>query len=87
MCICSRRELCDGLQSNIHLVQLDLRLTGNPLETFIRDHAVRFASIPCLTTLDITACGKHTISLLTNTCKTKQQYLSIKISTMNCRHY
>jgi len=52
------RELCDGLHSNIYLNKLDLRLSGNQLEAFIRDHSSRFATIPCLTALDITGCGK-----------------------------
>ncbi|CAF0821938.1 unnamed protein product [Adineta ricciae] len=50
------RELCDGLHSNVHLNKLDLRLCGNQLETFIHDYAVRFATIPSLTTLDISGC-------------------------------
>ena len=53
------RELCDGLHSNIHLNKLDLRLSGNPLESFIREHAARFATIPSLDALDITGCGKR----------------------------
>jgi Ran GTPase-activating protein (RanGAP) involved in mRNA processing and transport len=51
------RELCDGLHSNIHLNKLDLRLSGNELESFVREYAHRFATIPCLTALDITGCG------------------------------
>ncbi len=52
------RELCDGLHSNVYLNKLDLRLSGNQLESFIREHAPRFATIPSLTALDITGCGK-----------------------------
>jgi hypothetical protein len=52
------RELCDGLHSNVYLNKLDLRLSSNQLESFIREHATRFASIPCLTSLDLTGCGK-----------------------------
>ena len=55
------RELCDGLHSNIHLNKLDLRLSGNPLEGFIREHATRFATIPCLIALDVTGCGRRMI--------------------------
>jgi hypothetical protein len=51
------RDLCDGLHSNIHLNKLDLRLSGNELESFVREYAHRFATIPCLTALDITGCG------------------------------
>jgi hypothetical protein len=57
------RELCDGLHSNVYLNKLDLRLAGNQLESFIREHAPRFANIPCLTALDITGCGRRTILL------------------------
>ncbi|CAF2649231.1 unnamed protein product [Rotaria sp. Silwood2] len=50
------RELCDGLHSNMHLKNLDLCLSGNQLESFIRDYAPRFAAIPCLNALDISGC-------------------------------
>ena len=51
-------ELCDGLQLNSRLNQLDLRLQGNPLESFLRENAARLASIPSLIALDLTACGQ-----------------------------
>ena len=54
----SCRELCDGLHSNVHLTTLDLRLSGNQLEAFMRDYAARFATIPSLTALDLAGCGK-----------------------------
>ncbi len=54
----SCRELCDGLHANVHLNKLDLRLSGNHLEAFSHEYAVRFATIPCLTALDIIGCGK-----------------------------
>ncbi|CAF3056472.1 unnamed protein product [Rotaria socialis] len=50
------KELCDGLHSNIHLNNLDLRLSGNQLETFIHENAAKLATIPSLTALDLTAC-------------------------------
>ncbi|CAF0852401.1 unnamed protein product [Adineta ricciae] len=50
------RELCDGLHSNIHLNKLDLRLSGNSLESFVREYAHRFATIPSLIALDLSAC-------------------------------
>ncbi|CAF0878863.1 unnamed protein product, partial [Didymodactylos carnosus] len=50
------REVCDGLHSNIDLKKIDLRLSGNNLETFIHDYAARFASIPSLVTLELTNC-------------------------------
>ena len=53
------RELCDGLHSNVYLTQLELRLAGNQLEAFIHEYAARFASIPSLTALDLTGCGKE----------------------------
>jgi len=46
------------------LSKLDLRLPGNPLEGFVHDHANHFATISCLTDLDLTGCGKRTISIL-----------------------
>lgn len=54
----SVRELCDGLHSNVYLNNLDLRLSNNQLETFIHEYAGRFATIPSLTALDLTGCGK-----------------------------
>lgn len=53
------RELCDGLHSNVHLTKLDVRLSGNQLEAFMRDYAARFATIPSLTALDLAGCGKR----------------------------
>jgi len=50
------KELCDGLHSNIHLNDFDLRLPGNALESFVHEHAARLATIPCLTSLDLTGC-------------------------------
>ncbi|CAF4915409.1 unnamed protein product, partial [Rotaria sp. Silwood1] len=50
------RELCDGLHSNIYLKNLNLCLSGNQLEAFIRDYAPRFAAIPCLNVLDVSGC-------------------------------
>ncbi|CAM4889502.1 unnamed protein product [Rotaria socialis] len=50
------RELFDGLYSNNYLKNLDLRLSGNPLEAFLREHGPHFATIPCLTYLDISGC-------------------------------
>jgi hypothetical protein len=52
------RELCDGLHSNVHLNQLDLRLPGNQLEAFVHEHSSQLATIPSLTALDLTGCGK-----------------------------
>lgn len=57
------RELCDGLHSNVYLNKLDLRLGGNQLETFVHEYAVRFATIPSLTTLDISGCGMKNVLL------------------------
>ncbi|CAF0976859.1 unnamed protein product [Rotaria sordida] len=50
------KELCDGLHSNVHLNKLDLRLSGNQLETFIHEYATRLATIPSLIALDLTGC-------------------------------
>ncbi|CAF3341597.1 unnamed protein product [Rotaria sp. Silwood1] len=50
------KELCDGLHSNVHLNKLDLRLSGNQLETFIHEYAARLATIPSLTALDVSGC-------------------------------
>ncbi|CAF2605251.1 unnamed protein product [Rotaria sp. Silwood2] len=50
------KELCDGLHSNVHLSTLDLRLSGNQLETFVHEYAARLATIPSLTALDLTGC-------------------------------
>ncbi|CAF1992841.1 unnamed protein product [Rotaria magnacalcarata] len=50
------RELFDGLYSNNFLKNLDLRLSGNPLESFLRECGPHFATIPCLTYLDISGC-------------------------------
>ncbi|CAF3836161.1 unnamed protein product [Rotaria sordida] len=54
------RELCEGLHSNMHLKNLDLCLSGNQLESFIHECASRFATIPCLNTLDISGCDLDT---------------------------
>ncbi|CAF0872120.1 unnamed protein product [Adineta steineri] len=72
------KELCDGLHSNVFLNKLDLRLSGNPLETFIHEYAPRFATIPSLTSLDISGCDvDNEISFLLGELKKNRKLKSL----------
>ncbi|CAF1413339.1 unnamed protein product [Didymodactylos carnosus] len=57
-------ERCDGLQSNLHIEKLDLRLNGNNLETFIHEYTAQLAGIPRLVALDLTNYDKRNVNLI-----------------------
>lgn len=86
------RELCDGLQSNNRLTQLDLRLQGNPLESFLRDNSSRLASIPSLIALDITACDADNelatlLNELKKNSKLKTLYLPKNLNNIKSKNF